>query len=62
VKEDVPPGGCMPIGMTASGEMVFPIQCKEIIDLERGRDVELKPATSEENATAKSDAPESAIR
>jgi hypothetical protein len=24
-KEDAPPGGCMPIGMTASGEMVFPI-------------------------------------
>lgn len=24
-KEDVPTGGCMPIGLTASGEIVFPI-------------------------------------
>jgi hypothetical protein len=30
---DVPPSGsCMPIGLTASGEMVFPIQCKEFIE------------------------------
>jgi hypothetical protein len=58
VKEDVPPGGCMPIGMTASGEMVFPIQCKEIIERERGRTVEQKAAISEEKATAKSEAPE----
>jgi hypothetical protein len=57
VKQDVPPGGCMPIGMTASGEMVFPIQCTEIIERERGRTVEQKPTISEENATAKSEAP-----
>ena len=30
--EDVPPGGCMPIGLTSSGEIVFPIQCKEFIE------------------------------
>jgi hypothetical protein len=59
VKDDVPPGGCMPIGMTASGEMVFPIQCKEIIERERGRTVEQDPLISEENGTAKSEAPES---
>jgi len=59
VKEDVPPGGCMPIGMTASGEMVFPIQCREIIERERGRTVEQKPTISEENGTAKSEAQES---
>jgi hypothetical protein len=29
--EDVPPGGCMPIGVTAAGEMVFPFQCKEFL-------------------------------
>jgi hypothetical protein len=44
-KEDVPPGGCMPIGLTASGEIVFPIQCKVIIERQRGKAVEQKPAT-----------------
>jgi hypothetical protein len=45
VKEDEPPpGGCMPIGLTVSGEMVFPIQCKEFIDRHRGKAVEQKPA------------------
>jgi hypothetical protein len=52
VKEDVPPGGCMPIGLTASGEIVFPIQCKEFIERERGKAVEQKPPTAEEKATA----------
>jgi hypothetical protein len=50
VKEDVPPGGCMPIGLTASGEIVFPIQCKELIDRQRGKAVEQKPAAKEEKA------------
>ena len=36
-KADVPLGGCMPIGLTASGEIVFPIQCKEFIDRERSK-------------------------
>jgi hypothetical protein len=48
VKEEVPPGGCMPIGLTASGEIVFPIQCKEFIERQRGQAVEEKPATVEE--------------
>jgi hypothetical protein len=52
VKEDVPPGGCMPIGLTASGEIVFPIQCKEFIERERGKAVEQKPAAAAEKATA----------
>jgi BA14K-like protein len=56
-KEDVPPGGCMPIGLTASGEMVFPIQCAVIIERERGT-VEQKPAVSKDSATAKSEARE----
>jgi BA14K-like protein len=47
VKEDVPPGGCMPIGMTASGEMVFPIQCEGIIERERGKVVEQNPSAVE---------------
>ena len=57
--EDVPPGGCMPIGMTASGEMVFPIQCKGIIERGRGGPLEQKPAILEDNATKKSEAPAS---
>jgi hypothetical protein len=48
VKEDVQPGGCMPIGLTASGEIVFPIQCKEFIERQRGKAVEQKPAALEE--------------
>jgi hypothetical protein len=32
----VPPGGCMPIGLTAGGDLVFPMQCREIIERERG--------------------------
>jgi hypothetical protein len=52
VKEDVPPGGCMPIGLTASGEIVFPIQCKEIIERQRGKAVEQKPAALEQKPAA----------
>jgi hypothetical protein len=46
--KEVPSGACMPIGLTASGEIVFPIQCKEFIERQRGPVVELKPAASEE--------------
>jgi hypothetical protein len=58
-KADVPSGGCMPIGLTASGEMVFPIQCNGIIERGRGSTLEQKPAILEDNATAKSEAPAS---
>ena len=47
IKEDVPPGACMPIGLTASGEIVFPIQCKEFIERQRGKAMERKPAAEE---------------
>ena len=50
-KADVPSGGCMPIGLTASGEMVFPIQCNGIIERGRGKAAEQKPA--EEKPAAK---------
>jgi hypothetical protein len=33
---DIAPGGCTPIGMTARGELVFPIQCRELLDRVRG--------------------------
>ena len=43
----------MPIGMTASGEMVFPIQCKGIIERERGKAVEQNPSAVEQKPAAK---------
>jgi hypothetical protein len=57
VKEDVPPGGCMPIGLTVSGKIVFPIQCKEFIERHRGEAVEQKPAIVEENPAAVEEKP-----
>jgi hypothetical protein len=45
---DVPPGGCMPIGLTTSGEIVFPIQCREFIERQRGKVVEQNPAAVQE--------------
>jgi hypothetical protein len=35
-KEEVPPGGCTPIGVTASGEIVFPFTCKVFLERRRG--------------------------
>jgi hypothetical protein len=32
VAKDPPAGGCMPIGITASGEIVFPLPCREFIE------------------------------
>ncbi len=29
--DGVPPGGCMPIGMTAQGDLVFPMQCRDLL-------------------------------
>jgi len=57
VKDDLPPGGCMPIGLTVSGEMVFPIQCKEFIERLKAADQkaaapEQKPATAHEGPAA----------
>jgi hypothetical protein len=34
--DNVPVGGCMPIGLTARGDLVFPMQCRELIERERG--------------------------
>jgi hypothetical protein len=52
-EEDPPPGGCMPIGLTVSGQMVFPIQCKEFIERHRGKAVEQKPAAVEAKPASK---------
>src|ERR1700730_9397913 len=48
--EEPPPGGCMPIGLTASGEIVFPFQCKAFI--ERQRAANQKPAGAENEKPA----------
>jgi hypothetical protein len=34
--DGVPPGGCMPIGLTARGDLVFPMQCRELLERQRG--------------------------
>ena len=47
-----PPGGCNPIGVTVSGEIVFPMTCKDFIERHKAADrassaAETKPATAE---------------
>jgi hypothetical protein len=50
-KEDMlPPGACMPIGVTVSGEIVFPFQCKDFIERQKAGDQ--KPAAAEEKPAA----------
>lgn len=34
--DSIPSGGCMPIGLTAQGDMVFPLQCRELLEQQRG--------------------------
>jgi hypothetical protein len=45
--DGVPAGGCMPIGLTARGDLVFPMQCRELIERERGPIPEQKQQISE---------------
>jgi len=45
-KNDLPAGSCMPIGVTAAGDLVFPFQCKTLLDQTRGR------AAADETAAA----------
>ena len=45
--DGVPAGGCMPIGLTARGDLVFPMQCRELIERERGPIAEEKKQISE---------------
>jgi hypothetical protein len=33
--EGVAPGGCMPFGITGQGELVFPMQCEELLEWNR---------------------------
>jgi hypothetical protein len=61
VNEEPPPGGCMPIGLTASGEIVFPFQCKAFIERQRAADQKppaaeiMKPAAAEQKPDAAED-------
>jgi hypothetical protein len=69
VNEEPAPGGCMPIGVTASGEIVFPFQCKEFIELHKAANrksaadesqkpapPDQKPDAAEEKSVAKQSA------
>lgn len=47
-KDEVPPGGCTPIGLTASGEIVFPFTCKGFLERRRGPIEDPKPAAQAE--------------
>jgi hypothetical protein len=61
--EEPPPGGCMPIGVTVSGEIVFPFQCKGFIERQKAADnrptatedqpAQAKPAAAKVKPTAK---------
>jgi len=64
--EDVAPGGCMPFGITGQGELVFPMQCEELLGRSRGSgDFEgpsptnLNPPALTPKGDQKAEAPES---
>jgi hypothetical protein len=43
-QDEIPPGGCTPIGLTARGDIVFPWQCRALIEKQRGPVSEELPA------------------
>jgi hypothetical protein len=55
--DDPPPGGCMPIGVTASGEIVFPLQCAGFIERQHRIAVQEKPAITDEKRPAAEEKP-----
>ena len=45
--EEIPQGGCMPMGITARGQLVFPMQCQELLARNRdSSDFEVSPPTN----------------
>jgi BA14K-like protein len=63
--DDPPPGGCKPIGLTVSGEVVFPFECKDFIErqkamISKSAPVETKPAAAAAAAEVKPSVPEPA--
>jgi BA14K-like protein len=64
--EEPPPGGCLPIGVTASGEVVFPFMCKGFLERNRGSAAaapidQQKPASEKPLPSNLSSGPESAV-
>jgi hypothetical protein len=58
--DNAPTGGCMPIGLTARGEMVFPMQCRELLERERGS-TPADPTLGAPQAAAPAPQPEAGI-
>ena len=50
-KQQPPPGGCMPIGVTVSGQIVFAFQCKDFIEQQKAADQD--PAAAGEDKPAR---------
>jgi hypothetical protein len=42
--DGIPPGGCTPIGLTAQGEIVFPMQCRALLEQHRGPVASTQPS------------------
>jgi hypothetical protein len=42
-EEAAPADGCKPIGLTASGQMVFPLQCRDVFDAKRSAAIPAAP-------------------
>jgi hypothetical protein len=61
--DGVPAGGCSPIGLTANGDLVFSMQCQDMIERHRGElvssEVAQTPAASAEDQAARSARPDS---
>ncbi|CAL76816.1 hypothetical protein BRADO3011 [Bradyrhizobium sp. ORS 278] len=55
-KEGGPFGGCEPIGLTASGELVFPLECKKLIKKPADAPVAGDDRAAAEDRTASTDA------
>jgi len=49
---DPPAGGCMPIGVTASGEVVFPLQCGDFIERLKAADRKASDAAEEHRSAS----------
>jgi hypothetical protein len=60
--DSVPPGGCMPIGLTARGDLVFPMQCRELLERQRGPlSEEQRPALEQPTQSAQVAKPQQVV-
>jgi len=56
----LPAGSCMPIGLTARGDIVFPWECRELIEQQRGpvsKDIQNPPEDAASKEPASQGAP-----